>query len=58
MKPNFPAKHILERDNKKFYLCQKHTDRELQVEGTKYIDTLPSDHQILCLKCSEDYLDN
>lgn len=58
MKPNFLARCILERDNKKLYLCQKHADRELQIEGTKYIDTLPSDHRMPCLKCSEEYSDN
>lgn len=58
MKPNFPASCILERNNKKLYLCQKHTEKELQIEGTKYVDILPNDHSMQCLKCSEEHLDN
>ena len=58
MKPNFPASYILERNSKMFYLCQKHTEKELQIEGTKYIDTLPKNHSIPCLECSKERLDD
>lgn len=58
MKQNFPARCILERENKRLYLCQKHTDKELKSKDTKYIDILPTDHQMPCMKCSEENMDN
>ena len=58
MRPNHPAKCIIERGDKKLFLCQKHADRELQFEGTKYVDTLPADNTIGCKECLADSLSN